>query len=115
MRNADHSGTRPDLKVVLTIAGSDSGAGAGIQADLKSIHANGGYAVTALTSVTSQNTQRVADAFHLPDGMIRGQIDVLFEDFSIAAVKTGMLATARIVGVVAAALGDDLHQRLSPH
>ncbi len=94
----------PAPKVVLTIAGSDSGAGAGIQADLKSIHANGGYAVTALTSVTSQNTQRVAAAHHLPDELIRGQIDVLFEDFAIAAAKTGMLATARIVSVVSEAL-----------
>lgn len=91
-------------KVVLTIAGSDSGGGAGIQADLKSIHANGGYAVTALTSVTSQNTQRVAGAHHLPDAVIREQIDVLFEDFPIAAAKTGMLATARIVAVVSEAL-----------
>lgn len=92
--------------VVLSVAGSDSGAGAGIQADLKSIHANGGYALTALTSVTAQNTQHVASAFHLPPEIIRAQISALAEDFEIASAKTGMLATAQIVETVAEALRD---------
>ncbi len=97
--------TRPTT-VVLSVAGSDSGAGAGIQADLKSIHANGGYALTALTSVTAQNTQQVASAFHLPPEIIRDQIRALAEDFEIAAAKTGMLATALIVQTVVDALKD---------
>lgn len=91
---------------VLTIAGSDSGAGAGIEADLKAIHANGGYALVALTAVTAQNTRAVATVLPLPADIVRGQIDAIFADFEIAAAKTGMLANAEIVALVAEALGD---------
>jgi len=91
---------------VLIIAGSDSGAGAGIQADLKSVHANGAYALTAITAVTAQNTVAVTHAHDLPTDVIRAQIDALYDDFEIAAVKTGMLSSAAIVETVAASIGE---------
>jgi hydroxymethylpyrimidine/phosphomethylpyrimidine kinase len=86
---------------VLTIAGSDPGGGAGIAADLKAIHANGGYGLFALTAVTSQNTRQVLGVHHLPASVVRGQIGAIFEDFNVAAVKTGMLGTAATVAAVA--------------
>jgi len=94
--------------VVLTIAGSDSGGGAGIQADLKSITANGGYATTVITAITAQNTHEVARVHVVPLQDVAAQIDAVCSDFSVAAVKTGMLATAEIVDLVAtrAARGD---------
>ena len=88
----------------LTIAGSDSGGGAGIQADLKSVHANGAYALTAITAVTAQNTVAVRDAFDLPVEIIRAQLDAVFEDFAVSAVKTGMLSSTAIVECVADSL-----------
>ena len=88
------------MKQILTIAGSDSGGGAGIQADLKSIHANGGYGLSVITSVTAQNTREVTQAFDLPTDIIDAQIDAIFSDFDVAAVKTGMLSSAEIVGAV---------------
>ena len=89
------------MKQILTIAGSDSGGGAGIQADLKSIHANGGYGLSVITSVTAQNTREVTRAFDLPTDLIDAQIDAIFSDFDIAALKTGMLSSVEIVGTVA--------------
>ncbi len=86
---------------VMTIAGSDSGGGAGIQADLKAIHANGGYAVSVITSVTAQNTQSITTAYDLPLRVIEAQMAALFGDFDIRAVKTGMLASKGIVRRVA--------------
>lgn len=86
---------------VLTIAGSDSGGGAGIQADIKAIQANGGYALSVLTSVTAQNTIGVSAAFDLPLDLIESQFRAVFDDFQIAAVKTGMLSSAEIVERVA--------------
>ena len=69
------------MKQILTIAGSDSGGGAGIQADIKAISANGGYAMSAITSVTAQNTVAVTDAFDLPISLIEAQLDAVFTDF----------------------------------
>ena len=89
------------MKQILTIAGSDSGGGAGIQADLKSIHANGGYGLSVITSVTAQNTREVTRAFDLPTDLIDAQIDAIFSDFDVAAVKTGMLSSTEIVRAVA--------------
>ena len=89
------------MKQILTIAGSDSGGGAGIQADLKSIHANGGYGLSVITSVTAQNTREVTHAFDLPTDLIDAQIDAIFSDFDVAALKTGMLSSAEIVGALA--------------
>src|SRR5437868_14556036 len=89
------------IKQVLTIAGSDSGGGAGIQADIKAMSANGVFAMSVLTAVTAQNTEEVTDVFELPTSIIAAQIDAVFDDFDVAAVKTGMLSSAAIVEVVA--------------
>lgn len=88
---------RKSLPQVLTIAGSDSGGGAGVQADIKTIHANGAYALTVLTSVTAQNTAEVASSFDLPLRIIEAQVKAIFDDFDVAAVKTGMLSSKGIV------------------
>lgn len=89
------------LKQVLTIAGSDSGGGAGIQADIKALSANGVFAMSAITAITAQNTEEVTGVFELPLPIIAAQIDAIFDDFDVAAVKTGMLSSAAIVDVVA--------------
>jgi hydroxymethylpyrimidine/phosphomethylpyrimidine kinase len=89
------------IKQVLTIAGSDSGGGAGIQADIKAMSANGVFAMSAITAITAQNTEEVTDVFELPTSIIAAQIDAVFNDFDVAAVKTGMLSSVEIVRVVA--------------
>jgi len=89
------------LKQVLTIAGSDSGGGAGIQADIKAMSANGVFAMSVITAITAQNTEEVTDVFELPPSVIAAQIDAVFDDFEVAAVKTGMLSSATIVETVA--------------
>ncbi|RDU99539.1 bifunctional hydroxymethylpyrimidine kinase/phosphomethylpyrimidine kinase [Trinickia dinghuensis] len=89
---------------VLTIAGSDSGGGAGIQADLKTFSALGVYGASVITALTAQNTHGVR-AIHAPDSaFVTAQLDAVFEDIRIDAVKIGMLANADIVRAVAAAL-----------
>ncbi|MDF3981336.1 bifunctional hydroxymethylpyrimidine kinase/phosphomethylpyrimidine kinase [Luteibacter sp. PPL201] len=85
----------------LTIAGSDSGGGAGIQADLKTFQALGTHGLTAITAVTSQNTLGVSAVHTLPAAHVRSQIDAVFADFPIAAVKTGMLGSAALTRLVA--------------
>ncbi|MDX1630700.1 MAG: bifunctional hydroxymethylpyrimidine kinase/phosphomethylpyrimidine kinase [Thermoanaerobaculia bacterium] len=86
---------------LLTVAGSDSGGGAGIQADLKTFDAHGVYGMTAITAVTAQNTREVAAVEILAPGMVRLQIDAVFEDIGVDAVKIGMLGSAGVVRVVA--------------
>ncbi len=98
------------MRTALTIAGSDSVAGAGIQADLKTFAALGVYGVSALTAVTAQNTTGVAEVFALSPQAVRAQIDQVAEDIEIDAVKTGMLATAEIVRAVIDAV-ERLHSR----
>jgi hydroxymethylpyrimidine/phosphomethylpyrimidine kinase len=88
------------MKQVLTIAGSDSGGGAGIQADIKAMSANGVFALSVITAITAQNTEEVTDVFELPPSIIAAQLDAVFDDFDIAAVKTGMLSSAEIIRVV---------------
>lgn len=88
------------MRQILTIAGSDSGGGAGIQADIKAISANGGYAMSVITSVTAQNTVAVTDAFDLPISLIEAQLDAVFTDFNVASIKTGMLSSSAIVEAV---------------
>ncbi|UCH84621.1 MAG: bifunctional hydroxymethylpyrimidine kinase/phosphomethylpyrimidine kinase [Candidatus Latescibacterota bacterium] len=100
------------MKQVLTVAGSDSGGGAGIQADLKTFHAHGVFGASVLTAITAQNTVAVTDAFELPCELIDAQLDAVFEDFDIAAVKTGMLSSAAIVEAVAAGLRKRKVERL---
>ncbi|MCK5407972.1 MAG: bifunctional hydroxymethylpyrimidine kinase/phosphomethylpyrimidine kinase, partial [Candidatus Krumholzibacteria bacterium] len=82
------------MKQALTIAGSDSGGGAGIQADIKTMQANGVFATSVVTAVTAQNTVEVRDAAEIPHDLIRSQLEAVIEDFDISAVKTGMLASA---------------------
>ncbi len=88
------------IKQVLTIAGSDSGGGAGIQADIKAMSANGVFALSVITAITAQNTEEITDVFELPASIIAAQLDAVFDDFDIAAVKTGMLSSAEIIKVV---------------
>ena len=92
------------MRTVLTIAGSDSGAGAGIQADLKAISASGAYGLSILTSVTAQNTRAVTAALALPADLIEAQFAAIFADFTPAAAKSGMLADRERVEVVARAM-----------
>ena len=92
------------LPVALTIAGSDSGGGAGIQADLKTFAAFGVHGTSAITAVTAQNTVTVSEIHEVPIRVIRAQIDVVVEDIGVQAAKTGMLASAEIIEAVAAAI-----------
>jgi hydroxymethylpyrimidine/phosphomethylpyrimidine kinase len=89
---------------VLTIAGSDSGGGAGIEADLRTFAAHGVHGLCAITAVTAQNTREVRAIEVLPPRIVRAQIDAVFADFAVRAVKIGMLATPGIVRAVADAL-----------
>lgn len=92
------------MRKVLTIAGSDSGGGAGIQADLKTFCAFGVYGMTALTAVTAQNTRGVDAIFPLPPSIVVQQIESVMADIGVDAAKTGMLFSAPIVEAVALAL-----------
>lgn len=89
---------------VLTIAGSDSGGGAGIQADIKAISATGGYAASAITAITVQNTMGVQSVFPVDIPTIRGQIEAVLSDIGAKAVKIGMLHSAEVVMAVAETL-----------
>ena len=89
---------------VLSIAGSDSGGGAGIQADLKTIAALGCYGMTAVTALTAQNTQGVRSIHGVPPQILRDQIDAVMDDIGAHAVKIGMLHSPEIVNVVAEAI-----------
>ncbi|MEM1695086.1 MAG: bifunctional hydroxymethylpyrimidine kinase/phosphomethylpyrimidine kinase [Desulfurococcaceae archaeon] len=94
------------IPVAITIAGSDSGGGAGIQADLKTFSALGVYGVTAITSITAQNTYRVSAVHDLPGWFVYEQVKTIAEDMGIDAGKTGMLSNIDIVQHVARALRD---------
>ena len=87
--------------VALTLAGSDSGGGAGIQADIKAMEANGVFAASVITAITAQNTETVTMSFDLPERLIAAQVDAVADDLDIAAAKTGMLSSAEIIEVVA--------------
>src|SRR5205823_1159275 len=90
--------------VALTIAGSDSGGGAGIQADLKTFAALGVHGTSAITAVTAQNTRGVSGYVELPLDIVRAQIDDVVSDLAPRAAKTGMLSSAEIIETVAAAV-----------
>jgi hydroxymethylpyrimidine/phosphomethylpyrimidine kinase len=94
------------MRIALTIAGSDSGGGAGIQADLKTFAAHGVYGTSAITAVTAQNTRGVFAFDALSPTLVRAQIEAVASDLAPHAVKTGMLANAAIVEAVAAAVDD---------
>ena len=103
-----HSSTQIDTQsissstpIVLTIAGSDSGGGAGIQADIKAMSATGSFACSVITAITSQNTQGVSAIFPIPLDHVASQLDAVFSDLNVVAVKVGMLADSNIIKVVA--------------
>ena len=91
-------------RIALTIAGSDSGGGAGIQADLKTFHRFGVYGTSALTLITAQNTVRVWEVHLLQPELVAKQIEVVAGDFEVHAAKTGALGSAELIEVVAAAV-----------
>jgi hydroxymethylpyrimidine kinase/phosphomethylpyrimidine kinase len=93
-----------NLPVALTIAGSDSGGGAGIQADLKTFAALGVHGTCAVTAITAQNTVGVTDIFELPAKIIVAQIEAVMSDLGVEAAKTGMLSSSGIIEAVAAAI-----------
>jgi hydroxymethylpyrimidine/phosphomethylpyrimidine kinase len=94
------------VRTALSIAGSDSGAGAGIQADLKTFAAHGVYGTSAITAVTAQNTRGVTAWEALSPALVAAQIDAVVSDIGADAVKLGMLANAAIVAVVAGAIAE---------
>ncbi|MCL2132053.1 MAG: bifunctional hydroxymethylpyrimidine kinase/phosphomethylpyrimidine kinase [Lentimicrobiaceae bacterium] len=89
---------------ILTIAGSDSGGGAGIQADIKTISALGGFAASAITAVTVQNTLGVSNIHDIPCNIVAEQIDAVLSDFAVKAIKIGMINQADLVDVIASAI-----------
>nr|WP_245176904.1 bifunctional hydroxymethylpyrimidine kinase/phosphomethylpyrimidine kinase [Haematospirillum jordaniae] len=91
---------------VLIIAGSDSGGGAGIQADIKTVTCLGGFATTAVTALTAQNTKGVFGIHPVPESFVRDQIAVVMEDIGADCIKIGMLATTGIIRAVSQALDD---------
>ncbi len=101
-----------ESKRILTIAGSDSGGGAGIEADLKTIAALGGYGMAAVTAVTAQNTVAVTDICDIPAETVGNQIDAVAEDIGVDAAKTGMLSNAEIIARVAARVAANGIERL---
>ena len=94
------------MKIALTIAGSDSGGGAGIQADLKTFQRFGVFGTSAITAITAQNTRGVSSWDAVSPAMVRAQIDAIAEDLFPGAFKTGMLASAAVASIVAAAIRD---------
>jgi hydroxymethylpyrimidine/phosphomethylpyrimidine kinase len=94
------------MRTALTIAGSDSGGGAGIQADLKTFAAHGVYGTSAITAITAQNTLGVTGLDTMSADLVTAQIEAVMSDIGADAAKTGMLATAAIVDAVAAAVVD---------
>ena len=98
--------TTTPVPIGLTIAGSDSGGGAGIQADLKAFSALGVYGASVITAVTAQNTQAVTAVHGIPTNIIAAQLDAVFDDLNVGVVKIGMLATSDIIGTVVTALID---------
>ncbi|MFL5595769.1 MAG: bifunctional hydroxymethylpyrimidine kinase/phosphomethylpyrimidine kinase [Gemmatimonadaceae bacterium] len=94
------------MRIALTIAGSDSGGGAGIQADLKTFQRFGVYGTSAITAITAQNTRGVSSWEGVAPSLVRAQIDAVAVDLPPAAFKTGMLANAAVTSAVAAAIRD---------
>src|SRR5688500_4232083 len=101
MGSAPLAATAAAMPKALTVAGSDSGAGAGIQADLKTFAALGVYGSSALTAVTAQNTRGVYAVAEVPEEVVALQIDAVLEDIGAYAAKTGMISSASIIRVVA--------------
>src|SRR3954453_17647491 len=92
------------MPIALTIAGSDSSGGAGIQADLKTFAALGVYGASVITALTAQNTTGVSGIHQVPDGFVTAQIDAVFSDLAIGAVKIGMVAQLASIDAIVAGL-----------
>ena len=92
------------MKCVLTIAGSDCSGGAGIQADMKTMQANGVYAMSAVTALTAQNTTGVYGIMEASPEFLENQLNCIFEDIFPDAVKIGMVSSARLIEVIADSL-----------
>ena len=92
------------VPIALTIAGSDSGGGAGIQADLKTFSALGAYGASVITAITAQNTRAVTAVHPVPTDIVAAQLDAVFDDLAVAAVKIGMLGGPEIIAAVAEGL-----------
>ena len=101
MDGGDAASVNQRIPIALTIAGSDSGGGAGIQADLKTFAALGVYGASVITAITAQNTRTVRAIHYPPPEIVAAQIEAVLEDFDVAAIKIGMLGSAEIAGVVA--------------
>ena len=108
MDRGDAAGVTQRLPIALTIAGSDSGGGAGIQADLKTFAAFGVYAASVVTALTAQNTRGVRAIHYPPPEIVGAQIEAVLEDFAVTAIKIGMLGSAEIANVVAERLPSPL-------
>ena len=89
------------MKTALTIAGSDSSGGAGIQADIKTMTANGVFAMSAITALTAQNTTGVTDIFETTPRFLAEQLDAIFTDIYPDAVKIGMVSSAELIDTIA--------------
>ena len=89
------------MRTALTIAGSDSSGGAGIQADIKTMTANGVYAMSAITALTAQNTTGVTDIMEVTPEFLKAQLDCIFTDIRPDAVKTGMVSASALIEVIA--------------
>ncbi len=96
----------PHIPVALTIAGSDSSGGAGVQADLKTFSALGVYGASVLTALTAQNTRAVAAILEVPADFVRAQLEAVLTDLQVAVIKLGMLHGAAVIDTVAAVLAD---------
>jgi hydroxymethylpyrimidine kinase/phosphomethylpyrimidine kinase len=116
MRRAVILNSLPSISNALTIAGSDSGGGAGIQADLKTFSALGVYGASVITALTAQNTQVVKSVFPVSPSFVTDQLDAVFSDIQIDAVKVGMLGNAEMVNTVADYFSDvtDLKMIIDP-
>ena len=100
------------VKTALTIAGSDSGGGAGIQADLKTFAALGVYGMSVLTAITAQNTVAVTAVHEIPTDVVAAQIDAVISDIGADVVKTGMLSSSALIRIVAAKVREHRLDRL---
>jgi hydroxymethylpyrimidine/phosphomethylpyrimidine kinase len=106
LRGGEGSGVRSSTPRILIIAGSDSGGGAGIQADIKTVTMLGGHAMTAITAITAQNTLGVDAVMPVPADMVLKQIDAVLSDIGVDAVKIGMIGSAETAHAVAGRLDD---------
>ena len=103
------------MRVVLSIAGSDSSAGAGIQQDLKTITALGNYAATVITAITSQNTMGVHGVMSVPGEVVAQQISVVLDDLDVRAIKIGMIPNLEVAEAIVGVLSDAKYNILKPN